>query len=92
LLLIRSIALWGQLISIDPPSLQSYVVQSILVRNIDILLGRHQFDLNVSTNTLNGPEIDRLNSIRAFRSPGEVVATHQLIDPLLNNRGTDRFE
>lgn len=68
-------ALW--LVLIDQCSLQPDVVQRVLIGDIDILLCRHQFDLYMLANALDGTEIDGLHSVGAFRTPRQIVSDPQ---------------
>jgi hypothetical protein len=69
LLLLRSIALRWQLICIHTTSLQPDIVKSVLIRDVDILLSRYQFYLNMPTDTLNSSKIDSLDGVGPFRTP-----------------------
>lgn len=70
LLLLRAVSFRRQLVCIDSPSLQTNVIQSVLIGNIDILLLRNELYLNVTANTLDGPQIHSLDTVGALGTPG----------------------
>lgn len=73
LLLLRHFSLWRQLVGVDFGSFQSNVVQCVLVRNVDILLGGYECHFDLVANTRDGSELGGLCRIRSFRSPRQIV-------------------
>lgn len=77
LLLLASISLRGQLASVHASSLQPDIVESVLIRNVNVLLSRDKFHLDVAAHALDRSEVDGLDGIGALGAPGKIMSASQ---------------